>query len=140
MNQAFKNINEIPVLTWSWLHVNDVDLKRDFPSVLPYQRNPVQEVLPDGVKVTPYEKTGAFLHEQLPAIKAKKELLDYMAENRNSGYVIRIPEGRKADKPIFLSYVLDEKNPVLTDDIVILAEKGSKATVIIQLPWRCTGL
>ncbi len=40
MNQAFKNLNEIPMLTWSWLHVNDADLKQDFPGVLPYQNTP----------------------------------------------------------------------------------------------------
>lgn len=132
MNQAFKNLNEIPVLTWSWLHVNDTDLKQDFPAVLPYQKNPVQEVLPVGVELSSYEKTGDLLLEQLPVIKAKKELLDYMSEKHNSGYKIRIPEGREMDKPILLSYVLDGKSPVLTDNILILAEKGSKATVIIQ--------
>ncbi len=132
MNQAFKNLNEIPVLTWNWLHVNDADLKQDFPAVLPYQKDPVQEVLPAGVEVSSYKEPGAFPFEQLPAIKAKKELLDYMWENRNSGYIIRIPEGREADKPVFLSYVLDEISPILTDDIIILADKGSKATVIIQ--------
>ena len=132
MDQAFKKLNEIPVLTWSWLHVNDADLKQDFPEVLPYQKDPVQEVLPAGAQVSYYEKSGAFPFEQLPVIKAKKELLEYMSEKRNSGYVIRIPEGREMDKPIFLSYILDEISPVLTDDILILAEKGSKATIIIQ--------
>lgn len=132
MNQAFKNLNEIPVLTWSWLHVNDTDLKQDFSAVLPYQKNPVQEVLPVGVELSSYEKPGSFPFEQLPVIKAKKELLGYMSEKRNSGYIIQIPEGREMDKPILLSYVLDGISPVLTDDILILAEKGSKATVIIQ--------
>jgi len=132
MNQAFKNLNEIPMLTWSWLPVNDADLKQDFPAFLPYQKDPVQEVLPAGVEVSSYKEPGAFSFEQLPVIKAKKELLDYMSQMRNSGYKIRIPEGREMDKPIILSYVLDGISPVLTEDILILAEKGSKATIIIQ--------
>ncbi len=131
MNSAFKNINEIPVTTWSWLNVNDTDLKQDFPPVTAYRKDPQRGAIPSGVDLLPIEQLGGYPAEHMPEPKAKEALLTYMRENRNSGYFIRIAEGQKVETPIFLSYELDEESPVLVDDTFILAEKGSRATVVI---------
>lgn len=131
MNNAFKNINEIPVTTWSWLNVNSTDLKQDFPPVTAYRKDPQAGAIPAGVDLSPIAQLSDYPGEHVPEPKAKEALLTYMRENRNSGYFIRIAEGETVEEPIFLSYELDEQSPVLLDDTFILAEKGSRATVVI---------
>lgn len=132
MSNIFNNINEIPVKTWSWLHVNDANLKQDFPPVTAYKNNPQAQTIPAGITLSSIEQPGTYPFKDMPTPKVKEELLSYMQENRNNGYFIQIAEGEKVVEPILLSYALDKQSPVLTDDIFILAKKGSKATILIH--------
>jgi hypothetical protein len=130
MNQAFTNINEIPVKTWSWLKVNSATIKGNIPFISSYLKNPVEK-LPEGIELQPVEQYDPHLNEGMPVSTVKKELLDFTKENRNSGYFIRIPENFKSEEPLILSYELNDSYPTLVDDTFILAEKDSCATVII---------
>lgn len=132
MSNTFTELNKIPVVTWSWLQVNDTRLAGDFPQVLPYRKDPLAEgaAAGAGIQVWPAFEEDRF--ENIPSPKVEEELLTYMKENRNSGYAIRIPAGHVRTEPIRLNYVLDEHSPVLVDEIIILAEKDSRATVLIH--------
>lgn len=132
MKNVFKGINEIPVKTWSWLSVNDTELKEGFPSFTAYGKNPLTGSVPEGVEVLLMEPLKAYFEKYKLEPKVKEAFQTYMQENRNSGYVIRITKGQTIETPIFLSYELDESSPVLVDNVCILAEENSRATVIIR--------
>jgi hypothetical protein len=41
MNLNIEGVNALPVRTWSWLGINDKDIKEDIPEILPYKKNPL---------------------------------------------------------------------------------------------------
>lgn len=132
MNKAFNNINEIPVRTWSWLNVNDASLRRAVPRIGEYGKNPLREGAPPGVDITDIRRSPLPAGGYGSAPGEGRALTEFIENNRNSGFFIRINAGEAVEKPLILSYNLDDAAPVLVDDTFILAEKGSKATVVIR--------
>jgi FeS assembly protein SufD len=131
MNRAFQKLNAIPIRTWSWLNVNDAGLGQDFPPVVVYKNDPQTVIAPKGVSSSPIAQVGAYPGEERVGPNTTQALKDFTRENRNSGYSIRIAEGQTVERPFCLSYALDRLSPVLIDDTFVLAEKGSKATILI---------
>lgn len=131
MNNAFKNINKLLVRTWSWLDVNDTNLKKEFPPLREYMKDPYQKAVPIGVNLLPIAKLENIYLKDFTNTKIKENLLDYIHLNRNNGYFIKIKKGQKVKDPIILSYNLDRENNILIDDTFILAEEGSSATIVL---------
>ncbi|MFV0412103.1 MAG: Fe-S cluster assembly protein SufD [Oscillospiraceae bacterium] len=131
MDGVFKHINEIPVLTWSWLEVNDASMKEEFPPVGKYNKTSVAGTVPQAFSVSALPAESSF-SGQIPKINAKQEVRDYIAAHQNSAHFVRIKKNRATKEPLFLSYELDTASPVLVDETVIVAEEGSRATVIIR--------
>lgn len=50
----------------------------------------------------------------------------------NTGLFIKVPENTELKLPVEIFYELDEENPILIDNNLIVAEKNSKLTVVID--------
>ena len=127
MQNAFQHMNQIPVPTWRWLHVNDTAIETE-PALVPYTQH-VMQTIPAGVTHGPIDKTVPFV---MGEERIDSPIAAFMSEKRNHGYAIEIPDDMVLDQPITLVYELDEQNPTLLDEIWIVAGKKSKASVVIQ--------
>ncbi len=130
MSQFEATINRMPVRTWGWLHVNDAGLALRGPEGVLFAAGPdirasekivIQQGLGDAV--TGEDATGLFV----PA-----EMGTFIDENANRRYFIRIPRNHTEQDPIVLTLHPEAEAPFLVDDVVIEAEEGSSATVILK--------
>jgi len=89
----------------------------------------------------------------------EEEILDYLAEFKNkkvtkgnqgldpkylamadafynTGLFIKVPENKELKLPVEIFYELDQENPVLIDNNLIVAEKNSKLTIVIDYKMK----
>lgn len=130
MKYALKQINQIPVPTWRWLHVNHVDMELDYEQKQ-YTTNAVQQSV-DGISIQPIDQAPLHIREKLRADRIDESVKELIASERNQGYFITIPKGFQADEPVIIEYQLDNQEPTLMDETIVLAEEGSKATIVMQ--------
>ena len=98
----------------------------------------------ENIKILNAEQKGVHLHPISPALL--KSDIDFDANRygldsfypqevlalHNSGLYIRIDSDAKITKPLYIEYMLDEKNPQLLDFIVINAGEGSKSNIVVS--------
>lgn len=127
MANLLKNINPLPVLTWSWLKINQISLAVEENGLKKYLK-PVDGLLPDCVALDYQFAVAA--EDKIPA--SMRQNYDFVATHYNSAVCLTIPEGIAPDTPVVLDYVLEENNSFLVDYIYIKAQKNSNATIIIR--------
>lgn len=130
MKYALKQINQIPVPTWRWLHVNHVDIELEYEPK-EYTLNPLEETV-DGISIRPIEQAPLHIREKLRADRIDQSSKNLIQSDRNQGYFIIIPKGFQAEQPVIIEYKLGEEQSVLIDETIIVAEEDSKATIVIQ--------
>lgn len=121
-----ENINKVPVRTWRWLHANDITVQSDVV-IAPLQKEAICHDA--GIVMQPIA--------QAPQIKVVEGHIDpsvgqLMDAEKNSGYYIHLAQDQIVDESIVICYQLDQANASVLDDILIVAESGSKATIVIQ--------
>ena len=138
MVKEMKKLNELSVKTWKWLNVNDLSLDSvDFGQIKKYDKEVVKSSNSKVTITNDIDKTlGLVNSNNLKTENIKygvsEELVNLAENNYNSSNLIHIGESTKAEEPVLIEYVLDEKNNVLIDNNVIVAEKNSELTVIIK--------
>lgn len=127
MKQLIKHEKRIPVTTWRWLKVNDAELTLygDDREAFPVVRIPSQVRYSHSLPEYDLSRDAAGYFNS-------DEVRSFLDQYANSSHYITIPENYTAKEPILLVFDLKDGSPVLTDDVIIEAEEGSKATVIIQ--------
>ncbi len=130
MNLELAKVNKLPVRTWSWLGVNDTSLLETVPDLKPYLKNPLKsdtplEIFNDDGGI---EDTKDFITLETGA---GEEAVKFIKENRNAGISLRIPEGQEIEEPVFLEYLLDDKDSTVVDFNCIVAEANSSLTVVM---------
>ncbi|GFN35774.1 Fe-S cluster assembly protein SufD [Tepidimicrobium xylanilyticum] len=108
--------------------INVVDYKKDYIKfdtklpegvILEKINKSKNEIVMDYLIVKEFEKT-------------KNEFTPFIEESYNTGIVYYIPRNIKIDKPIKIEFNMDEENPVVINQNIIVAEEGSETTIIMD--------
>lgn len=123
-------VNRMPVPTWNRLGINSVELTLNGPEV-PIFVPDARFRVPDGVRLS--ENFGsADLDGFGKDYFVPAEVDAFIREHANRRYLIQIPKDYAVPEPVIAELSLSSQAPGLMDDIVIEAQEGSKATVIIK--------
>lgn len=127
MNLELSHVNTLPAPTWFRLGINDTKIEEAIPEIHPYEGKYLSTELLQDVEIS---------SEPFPAVEISTgmgdEVRDFTAKNRTCGVTVTVPDGVKAQQPIFLSYRVDETNPSVLDVNTIVAGEGSEVTVVMS--------
>lgn len=123
----FAHVNALPTPTWFRLGINDTKIEEEIPEIHEYRGRYLSTDLPKDVEIS---------FQPFPAPELStgmgKEARDFTEGHRTCGVTVRVPDGVKAEKPIFLDYRVDEANPAVLDCNAIAAGEGSEVTVVMS--------
>lgn len=134
-----KTLNTLPVITWRWLKVNELNLKDIKLSEIPEYKKPYinnlsfEEVIVKEMNssLKPSENLKYFVSKE-ESYGVSEEFVALGEKHYNSGIFIHAPRNIKLTEPIKLQYKLDNENPVVIDNNIIIAEENSELTVVID--------
>lgn len=131
MKFELKEVNVLPIKTWSWLHVNSLSLEEEIPELAPFHKNVVNYNGMDK-KLIEVNKTDEDI-EKLKELQTGigKSYTDFVLQNKNKEVIFRIPKGVKMDTPIFINYEFDANNLVAIDFNRVIAEENSEVTIVL---------
>lgn len=122
------------MITWKRIGLENLT----FPKVEPYTRGYLvnSENLPSNVllcKTNKDEVQKAKDYTNYDEIQGVgKDFISHIEEYYNSGIIFHLPKNTKLDTPILIEFQLDQNNPTLIDNNLIIAEPNSEATIIID--------
>lgn len=130
MEERMETVARMPVRTWRWLKVNDVEIplrapERPFDRVVTALR-PNQYITASRAPVTLAEGDDGTGH------LAPAELRAHLEEQANWRGHLTIAAGHREAEPIVLEFQLDADHPTLVDDLVVEAGENSEATIIVR--------
>lgn len=140
LNEKENNtLNTLPVTTWRWLNVNDLKIKGfKLERVLDYNK---EFLVGDNFKDIIVKRMNSKINvkENLKYYANKEESYGVSKEFAalgeklyNSGVFIHASKNVQCSEPIVLKYILDEENPMVVDNNIIIAEENSEITVVID--------
>jgi len=130
MNLELKQANQLPVRTWSWLKVNELELQQDIPDSSSYNKNPLKnKELSQAVQLQ-YKKW----QDDLASISTGmgKEAEEFIKNHKNTGISLYLPKGVKQMEPVMLEYCIDEENPSIIEYNEIILEEDTEITVVVN--------
>lgn len=127
MNFTLAHVNPLPAPTWFRLGINDTKLSETVPEIHPYRGSYLSTELPAKVEIF----SGPFSAPEL-STGMGGEVRDFTEGNRTCGVTVRVPDGVKAEQPVFLSFRVDETNPSVLDVNTVVAGEGSEVTVVMS--------
>ncbi|WP_315070010.1 Fe-S cluster assembly protein SufD [uncultured Clostridium sp.] len=126
------NLNRTPVRTKKWLSINDISLGK-------LNINEIEKF--DNVKITS-SNDGVCIQKLennkiLPLYKefiygANEELIKQAKEEFNAGYLITIEKNANVSEPIIIEFNFDKANATLIDNLIVVGEENSKASIVIK--------
>ena len=128
---TFNNLNTIPVATKNKQKANDVSLVGYVaPEIKAFNNVKVTKNSDSKIVIEKVEK-------EMPIVKdyeygISKELIEQGQKEFNQGYVITVPKGVKESEIVEFEFDFDKDNLTLVDNIVVVAEENSEATIIIK--------
>jgi FeS assembly protein SufD len=132
-------LNQAYVLTWKHLGLNNFHIDNyEFPEIKEYDGNYLDFKTEDFKEVTIktlQQAEGENLAQYSSFKGATSVSKDFvrLAENGfNSGVFIKVPENRVLNSYVRLNFNLDEHNPTVIDQNIIVAEPNSKITLIVD--------
>lgn len=141
MIEGSYKLNSTVVPTWKHLKLNNFNLNNfEKPVIEGYKKNYLefsQKDFQDAV-VIPIEQAikvnkNAGMHLNYNEKFGVSEEFVKIAENEfNSGVFVHLPKDKIINSYVKMNYVLDKENPTLLDHNIIVAEPGSKATIIVD--------
>ena len=127
MKLQIAHANKLPSPTWFRLGINGTEIGETVPGIKPYGGKCLSKELPAGVEVS---------FDPFPAPEVSTgigdEARDFAEDHRSCGATVRVPDGLKAEKPVFLGYRIDETNPAVVDVNTVVAGEGSEVTVVMS--------
>lgn len=132
-------LNTLPVITWRWLKVNESRISNINPkNILLYNKIFINNDNFEEVVVRRMNSSVNFSENLKYFIKKEegygvsKEMVELGEKQYNSGVFVHAPKNTKLKEPIRLDYKLDEANPIVIDNNIIIAEENSEITVVID--------
>ncbi|MFL0248418.1 Fe-S cluster assembly protein SufD [Candidatus Clostridium stratigraminis] len=134
-----KTLNTLPVITWRWLKVNELNLKDIKLSQIPaYNKSYINEmdfkdviVKKMNSKLKPNENIKYFINKE-ENYGVSEEFTSLGEKHYNTGIYVHAPKNAKLTEPIRLSYNMDNENPMVMDLNFIVAEENSEITLVID--------
>lgn len=130
MSQLTKTMNRMPVRTWDRLRVNDAGVVLQGAEGAPVTKGVDMHI--SGHITIEGNFDGLALGEDAAGLFVSPETQAFIDGHANRRYLIRIPRDHEEKEPIILPLYLGKDDPVLVDDVVIEAEEGSSAAVILK--------
>lgn len=134
-----KTLNTLPVITWRWLKVNELNLRNYKLTNIPEYN---KEFLVEG------NFSDVIVKEMHSSLKINENIKYYVNKEENygvseefvalgeksynTGIFVHAPRNTKLAEPIRLEYKLNNENPIVIDNNVIVAEENSEITVVID--------
>ncbi len=161
MMLELKKANQLPVKTFRWLGVNELNMIKEIPDIKPfpsvkltgegagdviitYDRNPAgkqfsveqqsnaEQYNTKQLNLEQLSSENQFLAmKRLPQTGMGEETAAFLREHKNREWMITVPKGRKLAEPLFISYLLDQTNPALAEELYIHAEEDSELTLVV---------
>ena len=138
--QVTEALNTLPVSTYRWLKLNALHLDRPIKRrISPYHKPYIQRMGDERVTIAPVTQVN--VQDYLPPIPGfaidagygvSGELVPIGETHYNSGVLVHVPQGHWAATPVEIAYGIDSDNDILVDHNLIVAERGSQVTVIID--------
>lgn len=132
-------LNTLPVITWRWLKLNDFNLKGyKIPETRSYNKeylkdDDFQDVIVRKMNVSSDKNENLKYYVNKEEKYGVGEEFIILGEKLyNSGVFIHAKKNVKLKAPIRLDYMLDEENPVVIDNNIIVAEENSEITLVID--------
>lgn len=136
-----QKLNQTAVPAWKHLKVNNFNLESfHLPKIEPFNKDYINLENDTLDKAVVLETKNALWVvediEELINLKDSFGISDKFIAlgeyNFNTGVYVRSYENERVESPIRLSFEMDEKNPTTVDHNIVVAEKGSKVTVVID--------
>lgn len=133
------NLNTLPVITWRWLKLNEYNLNSINLDNIPAYNKPyidskeIDEIYIKAMNkdLKANENIKYFINKK-EKYGVSKEYVDLGEKYYNSGIFVHVPLSTILSKPIIIKYELDEKNPVVIDNNIIVTEENSTLTLIFD--------
>ncbi|URZ08398.1 Fe-S cluster assembly protein SufD [Clostridium felsineum] len=133
MENTLKKINNIPVRTWRWLGVNNVNINEALPDVVPYNNEYVTSFEDNGIKINKMSQNISSDFNNTCTYTGLDELSLNQAKNSyNTGVFVHVAQYKKHEEPVVINYKMDNNNTTVVDNNLIIAEEGSEITVVIN--------
>ena len=129
MRQLSTTINRIPMRTWDRLGVNEAKMILRKPKSASFTG--ATGISVSGQIVLQPDLDGLAFDQTFIDSFGPTQIGAFIDSHANWVQSIRIPKSHREKNPLVLTLRLDEDNPALMDNIVIEAEEGSSATVIL---------
>lgn len=132
INMKLTKLNALQMPTWRWLHMNAAEVETDAKMDLPYRGSPVIT----GVQKISIQKA---ISDEIPAglPRDMERMRLFTLERHHIAFTLTIPKDVRLTEPVVLDFLLDKESPVLLDYLMIHAEPGSKADILIR--YRSSG-
>ncbi|MBU5592370.1 Fe-S cluster assembly protein SufD [Clostridium sp. MSJ-4] len=135
LNEA-KEINRLPVITWRWLKVNELNLKElNLPEIKPYEREFLKTSSHGNVVVKSEFNIIDFdnsIKDSSTEYGVSEEVLKIAKDHKNTGVFIHAPRNEASKEPIKIEFVMDKNNASVIDNNIIVAEENSHITVVME--------
>lgn len=132
-------LNTLPVITWRWLKLNEVNLNKINIDKIPSYN---KEFLTDddfGDVIVKKMNSNVRLNNNIKYFINKKEsygvskeFVDLGEKHYNSGIFVHVPKNAVLNSAITLKYELDHENPAVIDNNIIVAEENSSITIVFD--------
>lgn len=128
----FNNLNKTPVRTKNWLNINDISLgELNIGEIKNFDNTRITWDV-KGVNIQKLENNKLSPLYKEFAYGASEELIKQCKEDFNHGYLITIEKDANIDEPILIEFNFDKDNNTLVDNLIIVSEENSKATIIVK--------
>lgn len=128
----FNNLNKTPVKTKNWLNINDVSLGELNIEEIKEFNNVGLSTNINGVNIQRLERNGISPIYKDFAYGASEQLIKQGQKEFNVGYLITIEKNYNINEPIIIDFGFNKDNTTLVDNIVVVGEESSKASIIIK--------
>ncbi|MDF2879931.1 MAG: sufD [Clostridiaceae bacterium] len=141
MTEENYKLNSTVVPTWKHLKLNNFNLNNFIKPVIEnYKKSYLEFSKEDfkGTVVIPMEQAikvdkNACTHSNLEEkFGVSHEFVKIAESEFNSGVFVHLPKDKIINSYIKMNFVLDKENPIVVDHNIILAEPGSKVTLIVD--------
>lgn len=128
-----KDTNKLPMKTFRWLGVNELNIKQEIPDIKPVKTSELTGENLDQLVIT---KDNTYSIQKIPQTGMGENAEEFIRNNRNRKLTLTCPRGKKITKPLYLNNLLDKENAALAEEIFIMAEEGSEITLVLTYEGR----
>lgn len=118
-------------MLWNRIKLEDFD----FPKIIDYKKEYIEfDNLPKEIIIEKINN-GNLTLDNIDVIEYRglgRKFTDFVKSYHNCGIYVSVPKGVKFDEPIRVNFYMDNEDPSVIDDNIIIVGEGSKATIVFD--------